>query len=195
MPSFPRSRQRCGEDRAPIEEDCRGAAEGAFALLLWPSIELNRGIQEAIASGDTPLNASFQARQERTGSATMILSVGNRGSAPMLEGDVGPNLRANPGPSKKTEKAARAQKSAEEGYNLTPMLSAPIASTSAESPAPVPRQAVGFQRVKAVSPAVREESPAQPSTPTASTSTIRIALGGKRKAEDEGDSPASKRKA
>jgi len=35
---------------------------------------------EAMASGDTPLstNAAFQARQERLGSATMLLSVGNK---------------------------------------------------------------------------------------------------------------------
>lgn len=35
----------------------------------------------AMASGDTPLNtaAAFAARAERTGSATMVLSVGNKG--------------------------------------------------------------------------------------------------------------------
>lgn len=35
----------------------------------------------AMASGDTPLNtaAAFAARAERTGQATMILSVGNKG--------------------------------------------------------------------------------------------------------------------
>lgn len=36
--------------------------------------------REAMSSGDTPLstNAAFQARQERTGSATMVLGVGNK---------------------------------------------------------------------------------------------------------------------
>lgn len=36
--------------------------------------------RESMSAGDTPLgtNAAFQARQERTGSATMILGVGNR---------------------------------------------------------------------------------------------------------------------
>lgn len=36
--------------------------------------------RDAMSAGDTPLgtNAAFQARQERTGSATMILGVGNR---------------------------------------------------------------------------------------------------------------------
>jgi U4/U6.U5 tri-snRNP-associated protein 1 len=38
----------------------------------------------AMASGDTPLsmNAAFQARQEKTGQAHFVLSVGNRGSVP-----------------------------------------------------------------------------------------------------------------
>jgi U4/U6.U5 tri-snRNP-associated protein 1 len=40
----------------------------------------NERKKEAMYAGDTPLgtNAAFQARQERTGSATMILGVGNR---------------------------------------------------------------------------------------------------------------------
>lgn len=44
--------------------------------------------REAIASGDTPTGttAAFLARQERTGSATMVIAVGNNNAAPMPEG-------------------------------------------------------------------------------------------------------------
>ncbi|SGY45062.1 BQ5605_C001g00240 [Microbotryum silenes-dioicae] len=47
----------------------------------------------AMAAGDTPTGSAsaFAARAERTGSATMILSVGNKGSAPMQEEMLGPN--------------------------------------------------------------------------------------------------------
>lgn len=43
--------------------------------------------REAMASGDTPLAASaaFQARQERMGSATMIIGVGNKNAAPSAD--------------------------------------------------------------------------------------------------------------
>jgi U4/U6.U5 tri-snRNP-associated protein 1 len=158
-----------------------------------------------MASGDTPLglNASFQARQERTGSATMVLSVGNRGSAPMLEGDIGPNLRANPGPStskKGGEGGKKGKGRATEDVNLTPMLSAPMPMAAADEAAfaPVPRQTAGFQpinrKAREASEAVVDDSPA--STPRASTpaAAIKIQIG-KRKAEGEGEgSPASKRR-
>jgi len=40
--------------------------------------------KEAMASGDTPLsmNKAFQQRQEKTGQAHFVLSVGNRGAVP-----------------------------------------------------------------------------------------------------------------
>ncbi|SCV74383.1 BQ2448_6815 [Microbotryum intermedium] len=50
----------------------------------------------AMAAGDTPTGSAsaFAARAARTGSATMILSVGNKGSAPMQEEMLGPNSLA-----------------------------------------------------------------------------------------------------
>lgn len=47
----------------------------------------NERRQLAMTAGETPLNmmSSFQARQEATGSAHMVLSVGNRGAAPQSD--------------------------------------------------------------------------------------------------------------
>lgn len=47
--------------------------------------------RDAMSAGDTPLgtNAAFKARQERTGSATMILGVGNRNAAPSADALLG----------------------------------------------------------------------------------------------------------
>ena len=56
----------------------KGSGTGKRAKLLKKIAEEKK--REAMASGDTPLsvNAAFQARQERMGSATMVLGVGNK---------------------------------------------------------------------------------------------------------------------
>lgn len=106
-----------------------------------------------MASGDTPLsvNAAFQARQEKLGSATMVLSVGNKMTAPNADdfqtsGSVDPSKKAIPKKGKGKALAASSD------INLTPTLSAPITQVAVSEAAgdgsftPVPRRA-GFKPI------------------------------------------------
>lgn len=120
-------------------------------------------MQERMASGDTPLNsmAAFQARQERLGSATMILSVGNKATAPSLEdfqtstGGVEISKQPKAGSSRKQQPGSRI-----EGLNLTPTLdngaSGSVTPMDGTASASAPKRA-GFRRV---GKREAEESPA-----------------------------------
>ncbi|TIC02590.1 hypothetical protein E3Q16_03436 [Wallemia mellicola] len=68
----------------------------------------NERKQLAMTSGETPLNmmSSFQARQEATGSAHMVLSVGNRGAAPQADTLYDPDAGLSKG-KKRAESADR----------------------------------------------------------------------------------------
>ncbi|CDO73714.1 hypothetical protein BN946_scf185015.g42 [Trametes cinnabarina] len=158
--------------------------------------------KEAMASGDTPLsmNQAFQRRQEKTGQAHFVLSVGNRGAVPQLADF----LDTQPLTKTKTEKKKEKKKQSEK--HSTPQLDssgfmtlpaplpsnmgspAPGTSTSNGSPAPRP----GFSRISTV---------AEPSTPKEGTpvpaerSKVVIGLGTKRKATTEAqDSPPAKKR-
>ncbi|KAI9439970.1 SART-1 protein [Lactarius indigo] len=73
--------------------------------------------KEAMASGDTPLsmNRAFQIRQEKTGQAHFVLSVGNRGAVPQ----VAEFLDAQPLSKGKTEKVKSKKKDASKSTNKT----------------------------------------------------------------------------
>lgn len=71
--------------------------------------------REAMASGDTPLAASaaFNARQERMGSATMVIGVGNKNAAPtadQLLGTVGSSSGVQLNKNRKAEAASGSNK-------------------------------------------------------------------------------------
>ncbi|KAH9994826.1 SART-1 family-domain-containing protein [Russula vinacea] len=73
--------------------------------------------KEAMASGDTPLsmNKAFQIRQEKTGQAHFVLSVGNRGAVPQAA----EFLDAQPLSKGKTEKTKNKKKDTNKSTNKT----------------------------------------------------------------------------
>ncbi|TFK84613.1 SART-1 protein [Polyporus arcularius HHB13444] len=144
--------------------------------------------KEAMASGDTPLsmNQAFQIRQEKTGQAHFVLSVGNRGAVPQAS----EFLDSQPLSKGKTEKKNKKKQS---GKDATPQLEstgfmtlpAPMANgspapgTSANgSPAPRP----GFSRISTVA---ETETPTEGTPVPAERSKVVIGLGNKRKAAGE----------
>ncbi|KAI8980187.1 SART-1 protein [Trametes punicea] len=158
--------------------------------------------KEAMASGDTPLsmNQAFQKRQEKTGQAHFVLSVGNRGAVPQLADFLDSQPLTKSKTEKKKEKKKQTEKSATPQLDSSGFMTLPApafnggspapgaASTSNGSPAPRP----GFSRISSV---------AEPETPKESTpvpverSKVVIGLGTKRKATTEAqDSPPAKRR-
>ncbi|KAI0049811.1 SART-1-domain-containing protein [Auriscalpium vulgare] len=149
--------------------------------------------QEAMASGDTPLsmNKAFQMRQEKTGQAHFVLSVGNRGAVPQATEFLDPQPLAKG----KTEKTKGKKKDSSKA-SLQPLDSAFITLPAAQatysasaSPAPggemgSPAPRPGFSRIAAVS-----ESPSGVGSPATGTPVpadrTRVALQLKRKAGDE----------
>ncbi|GAA5867776.1 hypothetical protein JCM1840_006689 [Sporobolomyces johnsonii] len=172
----------------------------------------------SMAAGDTPLSsaAAFAARAEKTGSATMILGVGNNNSAPHQDDPLA-NLSkstsaSGTGKGKGKGKAVasrtdRTQSPAAGVISDIPMRALPLPSTSASSRdasgTPEPRKA-GFAPVRSFSPAVvtGEGGGGGGSGGGAATSAsasegpkLAIPISVKRKANGEGEgSPASKRR-
>lgn len=128
-----------------------------------------------MASGDTPLNvnSAFQARQEKLGSATMVLSVGNKATAPSLDEfqtTSGVEMSKQQQPKASSSKARQQHQNGGD-INLTPMLDtgaggyASGSGTPVDSPAAAPKRA-GFKRVgkreATDSPAPEAESSKRP---------------------------------
>ncbi|TFK47784.1 SART-1 protein [Heliocybe sulcata] len=162
--------------------------------------------QEAMASGDTPLSMSraFQMRQEKTGQAHFVLSVGNRGAVPQAEAFLDPPQLAKG----KTEKT-KAKKKEKEGKNtvdqeqgfitlpapvsniaspvpMSPAIGSGVAS-HADSPAPRP----GFKSIASSTsvPAAYEGKP------SSAGDRMKVALSLKRKASEQAKgSPPPKRR-
>jgi len=153
--------------------------------------------QEAMASGDTPLSMSkaFQIRQEKTGQAHFVLSVGNRGAVPQAA----EFLDAQPLSKGKTEKTKSKKKDASKAANRpldndfmtvpAPQVSyndsagnspAPsLPGTETGSPAPRP----GFSRITST---VVSEPVSGSGTPVAAErSKVAFGFSSKRKAGDE----------
>ncbi|TEB33354.1 SART-1 protein [Coprinellus micaceus] len=154
----------------------------------------------AMASGDTPLsmNAAFQARQEKTGQAHFVLSVGNRGAIPQVADILDPQPLAKGKTEKKKKKEGKGLQQVHEGGFMT--VPAPIPSSisngglsgvNSTSGSPAPR--AGFSRIGA---AVDSPSASQGGTPVPSDrAKVTIGLGVKRKAQDEAPgSPAPKQR-
>ncbi|KAF5342501.1 hypothetical protein D9611_001529 [Ephemerocybe angulata] len=165
----------------------------------------------AMASGDTPLsmNAAFQARQEKTGQAHFVLSVGNRGAIPQAADilDAHPLAKGKTEKAKKKKEGKQAQQNAlnsgEGGFMTVP---APLANNggfsnggfsgvNSTSGSPAPR--AGFSRIGAAldSPAFSGSQGGTPVPPDGSRAKVTIGLGTKRKAGDEapGSPPAKRR--
>jgi U4/U6.U5 tri-snRNP-associated protein 1 len=143
-----------------------------------------------MASGDTPLNtnAAFQMRQAKLGSATMVLSVGNKGyvrgfrlphlfpppsphllrsrisahrlsrAAPQQEDAFLANLRSNPAQAK-TKGKAKAATAVPSEVNLTPTL---VASPSQHAISEGPNE-------RSASPSTRGFAPVRSSSTSAGT--------------------------
>ncbi|KAG0147665.1 hypothetical protein CROQUDRAFT_655874 [Cronartium quercuum f. sp. fusiforme G11] len=75
----------------------------------------------AMASGDTPTgtNEAFRKRQEKLGSATMILSVGNKGSAPHQEEFLSSLTKSTASGSKKSKSETKAKALGDNTFNRT----------------------------------------------------------------------------
>ncbi|KAJ7274378.1 SART-1 family-domain-containing protein [Mycena haematopus] len=160
--------------------------------------------QLAMSSGDTPLSMTkaFQLRQEKTGQAHMVLSVGNRGAVPQAA----EFFDAQPLSKGKTEKGKKkkegkggVQQAAESGFMTLPapqmqtlLASAnasPVPSASginSSSPAPKP----GFSRISSA-----VDSHEQTGEGGAERSKVTFGFGTKRKAGEAAEgTPPSKRR-
>ncbi|KAI0775208.1 SART-1 protein [Trametes elegans] len=158
--------------------------------------------KEAMASGDTPLsmNQAFQKRQEKTGQAHFVLSVGNRGAVPQLADFLDSQPLTKGKTEKKKEKKKHTDKGGTPQLDSTGFMTLPapvlnngspapgVASGSAGSPAPRP----GFSRISSV---VEADTPKESTPVPAERSKVVIGLGTKRKATTEAqDSPPAKRR-
>ncbi|KAJ6576459.1 SART-1 family-domain-containing protein [Mycena vulgaris] len=156
--------------------------------------------QQAMASGDTPLSMTkaFQLRQEKTGQAHMVLSVGNRGAVPQAA----EFLDAQPLSKGKTEKAKKKKEGKgaqpiESGFMTlpAPQMQSLMASANASpvpsginssSPAPKP----GFSRISSA-----VDSPSQTGVDGGERSKVTFGFGTKRKAGEEAlGTPPTKRR-
>ncbi|GAA5916417.1 hypothetical protein JCM8208_000912 [Rhodotorula glutinis] len=167
----------------------------------------NEKKQEAMAAGDTPLStaAAFAARAEMTGSATMILGVGNNNSAPVQRDTLGGVSRiekaargkgkpvVSPGPSARNGNGAGPSSV----FSDIPMRSLPLPEASGSrgaSGTPEPTVRRGFAPVRSFSPATGGAEQGEGGTPGPSGGA-KLSISVKRKAGDEGEgSPASKRR-
>ncbi|GAA5871043.1 hypothetical protein JCM3774_005096 [Rhodotorula dairenensis] len=180
----------------------------------------NERKQAAMAAGDTPLStaAAFAARAEKTGSATMILGVGNNNSAPVQESTLGgiSNIEKN---IKGKGKPVVAPSTSRNGRSVTPgggstsgrvqpvfadipmrPLPLPSGSPRETSGTPEPSRKAGFAPVRSFSPASAAAAAGgddneRRNGSDAGTGGPKLSIAVKRKAVGEGeDSPASKRR-
>ncbi|VDB84779.1 unnamed protein product [Peniophora sp. CBMAI 1063] len=150
--------------------------------------------QQAMLSSDTPtgMSAAFAARQEKTGQAHFVLSVGNRGTVPQAEGylDPGPLVKKGGKTEKKKERKDKAGKNAggiqtlDGGFMTVPApVSAVATATATPSPNASPAPRAGFSRIASFT---AENSPSGPGTPAPSDrSKVAFGFGTKRKAGEE----------
>ncbi|KAL4074901.1 SART-1 family-domain-containing protein [Scleroderma yunnanense] len=173
--------------------------------------------KEAMASGDTPLsmNRAFQIRQEKTGQAHFVLSVGNRGAVPQASEFLDPPpLSKGKTEKSKSKKKDAAKANAPQFPDSTGFITLPapqpsadgFASTNSMSPAPsrfssvgptsgspAPTAKPGFSRI---SSAVDTPSQSQSATPVSGERTkVAFGFGAKRKATEEcvGTPPTKRR--
>ncbi|KAF5377356.1 hypothetical protein D9757_007987 [Collybiopsis confluens] len=158
--------------------------------------------QLAMASGDTPLSmsAAFQQRQQKTGQAHFVLSVGNRGAVPQVADfiDAQPLSKGKTEKMKKKKETKNAKAAMESGLMALPTASlsnggSPGPSGFASvgsSGSPGPR--AGFSRISSTIEAPPTNGN---STPGGERSKVAFGFGTKRKADEEASgSPPAKRR-
>ncbi|KAA1467523.1 SART-1-domain-containing protein [Dentipellis sp. KUC8613] len=160
--------------------------------------------KEAMASGDTPLSMSraFQMRQEKTGQAHFVLSVGNRGAVPQAAEFLDPQPlskgKTEKTKGKKKEQNKSAAQTLDNGFITLPApqishnagtSASPAPNSETNSPAPRP----GFSRITST---VVSEAPSGTGTPVSGDRTkVAFGFGTKRKAgEEPNGTPPSKRR-
>ncbi|GAA5943917.1 hypothetical protein JCM3775_002277 [Rhodotorula graminis] len=168
----------------------------------------NEKKQEAMAAGDTPLStaAAFAARAEMTGSATMILGVGNNNSAPVQRDTLGGVSRIEKAARGKGKPVVSPGPSARNGngggpssvFSDIPMRSLPLPEASGSrgaSGTPEPTVRRGFAPVRSFSPATGGADQGEGGGTPGPSGGAKLSISVKRKAGDEGEgSPASKRR-
>ncbi|KAF7336637.1 hypothetical protein MVEN_02098200 [Mycena venus] len=159
--------------------------------------------QRAMSSGDTPLSMTkaFQLRQEKTGQAHMVLSVGNRGAVPQAAEffDAQPLSKGKTDKGKKKKEGKGGSQQAESGFMTlpAPQMQTLLASANASpvpsasginSSSPAPR--AGFSRISSA-----VDSHEQVSEGGAERSKVTFGFGTKRKAGEalEGTPPPKRR--
>ncbi|KAI0661732.1 SART-1 protein [Cubamyces menziesii] len=156
--------------------------------------------KEAMASGDTPLsmNQAFQKRQEKTGQAHFVLSVGNRGAVPQFADFLDSQPLTKGKTEKKKEKKKQSEKGSTPQLDSTGFMTLPAPVLNGGSPAPgasnngSPAPRPGFSRIASV---VESETPKESTPVPAERSKVVIGLGMKRKATTEAqDSPPAKKR-
>ncbi|EJF64961.1 SART-1 protein [Dichomitus squalens LYAD-421 SS1] len=143
--------------------------------------------KEAMASGDTPLsmNQAFQIRQEKTGQAHFVLSVGNRGAVPQAA-EFFDSQPLTKGKTEKKNKKKQADKGGIPQLDSTGFMTLPAPVLNNGSPAPgtsaggSPAPRPGFSRITSV--AAEVETPKEGTPVPAERSKVVIGLGAKRKA-------------
>ncbi|KAL0573698.1 hypothetical protein V5O48_008269 [Marasmius crinis-equi] len=157
--------------------------------------------QLAMASGDTPLsmNAAFQQRQQKTGQAHFVLSVGNRGAVPQVADfiETQPLSKGKTEKMKKKKESKNAKAAMESGIMNLPSQMVSLSNGGSPGPSgfasaggsPAPR--AGFSRISsAAEPSSQGGSPAP-----GERSKVAFGFGTKRKAgEEHADSPPPKRR-
>ncbi|KAN0092738.1 SART-1 family domain containing protein [Tylopilus felleus] len=167
--------------------------------------------KEAMASGDTPLsmNKAFQIRQEKTGQAHFVLSVGNRGAVPQASEFLDPQpLSKGKTEKTKSKKKEAARAAAPQALDSAGFITLPVpqangsvdaspvpsgfasAAQSNGSGSPIPIKP-GFSRISSA-----VDTPSQSSTPVMGERTkVAFGFGAKRKvAADFLDEPPAKRR-
>ncbi|KAH7930183.1 SART-1 protein [Leucogyrophana mollusca] len=155
--------------------------------------------QEAMASGDTPLsmNRAFQIRQEKTGQAHFVLSVGNRGAVPQASEFLDPQPLSKGKTEKTKSKKKDAKSAASQDLESTGFMTLPaphpLSNSISASPAPsgfssamptngvTPSMKPGFSRISSA-----VDTPSQSGTPVPGDRTkVAFGFGAKRKADEE----------
>ncbi|KAG7089595.1 hypothetical protein E1B28_011262 [Marasmius oreades] len=157
----------------------------------------------AMASGDTPLsmNAAFQQRQQKTGQAHFVLSVGNRGAVPQVADfiETQPLSKGKTEKMKKKKESKNAKAALESGIMNFPNSQMSLSNGGSPGPSgfasvvssgsPAPR--AGFSRISsAAEPSSQGGSPGP-----GERSKVAFGFGMKRKAgEEAAGSPPAKRR-
>ncbi|KAI5119438.1 hypothetical protein M0805_008377 [Coniferiporia weirii] len=161
--------------------------------------------KEAMASGDTPLsmNRAFQMRQEKTGQAHFVLSVGNRGAVPQATEFLDPPTLSKGKTEKiKSKKKNAAKERSPAAIDMTGFTALPAMHTLSSSSSPGSGQ---LRNADSPAPSMMKQSFSRVSEPVSGAGTpvsgpsertkVAFGFGTKRKAGEDGSgTPPVKRR-